>query len=202
MIDFVNLENTVTDGLEKYLGCPVIRSNQNEEPPKYPYLSYTRINPKGESKAMSYGVYEDGTERTPTTHTWSITALSDDDAESLTLAVKACEWFMRVGTVYLNDNDVVVGSVSGVTNRDNLLTVDYEYRNGFDVVFNIDDVIDSPTEETTEIIETVKIEQIEVGGKSYEDMVADLEKQLDDVTLQKAELENAINRLKNRIEGV
>jgi hypothetical protein len=201
MIDFVNLENTVTDGLEKYLGCPVIRSNQNAEPPKYPYLSYTRINPKGESKAMSYGVYEDGTERTPATHTWSITALSDDDAESLTLAVKACEWFMRVGTVYLNDNDVVVGSVSGVTNRDNLLTVDYEYRNGFDVVFNIDDVIENPTAEAG-YIETVKIGQVEVESKSYSDMITDLEKQLDDVTLQKAELENAINRLKNRIEGV
>lgn len=201
MIDFVNLENTVTDGLEKYLGCPVIRSNQNEEPPEYPYLSYTRINPKGEKKAMSYGVYEDGTERTPTTHTWSITALSDDDAESLTLAVKACEWFMRVGTVYLNDNDVVVGKVSGVTNRDNLLTVGYEYRNGFDVVFNIDDVIENPTAEAG-YIETVKIGQVEVESKSYSDMITDLEKQLDNVTLQKAELENAINRLKNRIEGV
>ena len=34
------LRETVVKGLKDYLNVPVIRGNQNAEPPDYPYVSY------------------------------------------------------------------------------------------------------------------------------------------------------------------
>jgi hypothetical protein len=79
------------------------------------------------------------------------------------LAVKAREWLDHVGRTYLNDNNVAVQSVGGITNRDNLLTVGYEYRNGFDVVFNLFDVVDNPIAESG-YIETITLNGETIGG--------------------------------------
>lgn len=141
MIDYKNLRRTVKKGLEQYLGCPVIRKNQNAEIPSYPYVSYTIITPMSENNG-TYGEYKDGTARKPVTQTWSITAQSDDNTESLALANKAREWLDYVGTSYLNENNVIVQTVTKVSNRDNVLTVDYEFKNGFDCSFwCLDEVI-------------------------------------------------------------
>lgn len=131
MIDINNMRKPIVTGLKKYLGCPVVRSNQNAEMPVYPFVSYTITTLMSENKG-TYGEYEDGKARKPVIQTWSITAQSDDSMESITLANKAREWLDYAGTTYLNDNGVIVQSVSGVTNRDNVLTVGYEYKNGFD----------------------------------------------------------------------
>ena len=89
----------------------------------------------------------------PFTVTWSITALSDDNAESVALAMKAREWLELVGQTYLNDNKVIVQSVGAITNRDNILTYGYEYRNGFDCVFWCHDEVKMPeTEEIKEVV--------------------------------------------------
>ena len=155
MIDYDKMRGTIAKGLKKYLGCPVIKSNSNGELPEYPYVVYTITTPIGENKG-TYSEYEDGTKRKPHTQTWSITVLSDDETECMLLAIKAREWFDEIGTIYLNDNDVIVQSVGSIGNRDNFITVDYEHRNGFDVVFWLFNTIEV-TEETTEYIETVDI---------------------------------------------
>lgn len=155
MIDYENMRTVIAKGLKEYLGCPVIRSNQNTKPPKYPYVSYTITVLMSQNKG-TYGVYEDGTERKPFVQTWSITALSDDNSESVMLACKAREWLDRVGSTYLNENGVIVQSVGSVTNRDNFLTTEYEYRNGFDAFFWLMDEVEGTAEkdgyiESTEI---------------------------------------------------
>lgn len=160
MINFENIRNTVITGLENYLGCPVIRSNQNESPPHYPYLSYTVTTFMKENKG-SYGLYEDNVERKPFTQTWSITVQSNNNSECLSLVNMAHEWLDLVGKTYLSDNGVIVQSVGSITNRDNFLTSEYEYRNGFDVVFWLMNEV----ERTTEEIETAKLTQVE-----YENM--------------------------------
>ena len=152
MVNYENLRSTVVKGLRAYLGCPVIRNNQNAEPPPYPYLSYTVTTLMSENKG-TYGKYDDGFARKPVISIWSITAQSDDNIESVTLANKAREWLDYVGTVALNDNEVIVQSVGAVTNRDNVLSVEYEYKNGFDVSFWLYDEIQEPETETIEIIE-------------------------------------------------
>lgn len=156
MIDIEHLRTTVASGLRDYLGCPVVRSNQNEEPPPYPYCSYTITQLMSENKG-TYGEYEDGTDRKPFTQTWSITVQSGDSSESMTLAVKAHEWLDHIGRIYLNDNGVIIQSVGNISNRDNILTVEYEYRNGFDVVFWLFNEVDSP-KESTGYVEGVDLE--------------------------------------------
>lgn len=150
MIDYDKIRTIVATGLRKYVGCPVVRSNQNEEMPKYPYLSYTVTTLMSENKG-SYGEYEDGIDRKPFTQIWSITSLSDNETESVTNAMKARQWLDHVGTVYLGDNNVDVQSVGSITNRDNILTTEYEYRKGFDVVFSLFDEVKNPIEESGEI---------------------------------------------------
>ena len=152
MFDYDGMRTIVATGLKDYLGCPVVRSNQNEKPPKYPFISYTVTQPMSENKG-TYGFYNDGKYRKAFTQTWSVSALSDDNTESVTLAIKARQWFDHVGTVYLGDNEVDVQSVGMVTNRDNVLTTEYEYKNGFDVVFSLFDEV----EDTTEEIKTVDL---------------------------------------------
>ena len=152
-----SLRLTVIKGLKEYMNVPVIRSNQNVEPPPYPYLSYTIINSVGQNNG-TWGKYEDKKDRKPVTQTWSITVQSNDYNESLELAIKAHEWLDHVGTVYLNDSDVIVQSVSGISGRDNLISIEYEYRNGFDVVFWLLNEVQDTTENIG-YIETAEIKR-------------------------------------------
>ena len=134
LIDLRQNEIIIVEGLQKELDCPVIRANQTAPIPPYPYVSYTLMTPVSANNG-TWGEYEDGKDRKPFTQTWSFTIQSNDSTESQMLALKAYDWFDHVGTVPLNDNHIIVQSISNITNRDNLLTVEYEYRNGFDVVF-------------------------------------------------------------------
>ena len=157
MIEYEKLRKAVATGLSEYLGCPVVRSNQNEAPPNYPYVSYTITTLLSQNKG-TYGIYDDGRERKPFTQTWSITVQSDNNSECVTLAIKAQEWLDRVGKAYLDDNNVIVQSVGSITNRDNFITAGYEYRNGFDVVFWLMNELEYETEK----IETMELKNKEV----------------------------------------
>lgn len=154
MIDNEKLRKTVVKGLKDYLKIPVVRGNQNAAPPDYPYLSYN-VTTLESANNGTWGEYEDGTDRIPVTQTWSITVQSDNDMESITLASKAREFLCHTGTCYLNDNDVIVQKVTNITNRDSLISVDYEYKNGFDVVFWLMNEVERQTEE---------IDNVKIGG--------------------------------------
>ena len=157
MIDNENLRLKVVKGLKDYLQAPVIRGNQNAEPPDYPYVVYTVTTLSSENKG-TYGEYDDGIDRKPVTQTWSISALSDNENEALTLAGKARDWLDHVGSVYLSDNHIIVQSVTNVTSRDNILTIEYEYKKGFDVVFWLLDEIQNPID-IIGAIETVEFQK-------------------------------------------
>ena len=153
MIDYENMRRIIVKGLKNYLKCPVIRNNQDEAPPDYPFVSYT-VTTLMRANNGTYGEYSDDVYRKPTVRTWSITAQSSNNSESVNLISKAREWFDRAGTLYLNDNNIIVQSVGSITNRDNVLTVGYEYKNGFDVDFWLFETVGDTD---TEIIETADI---------------------------------------------
>lgn len=138
MINIRDLEIKIVDGLQAELSkgreCLVIRANQTAPIPPYPYVSYTIMTPAAAGHG-TWGRYDDGKDRKPVTQTWSFTVQSDDSTDSMTLAVMARDWLEHAGTVFLNDREVIVQSVGDIGSRDNLLTVAYEYRNGFDAVF-------------------------------------------------------------------
>ena len=149
MIDCDNLRIITIKGLKKYLKCQVIRNSQNAEPPPFPYITY-KITTYATQNKGTYGEYEDGKARKPVKQIWSITAHSDNYSDAITLANKARDWLDYVGTVYLYDNDVTVESVGAVTDRSNVLTVDYQYSYGFDCTFSVFDEIDIPDNGTIE----------------------------------------------------
>lgn len=171
MIDIKNIKETVAAGLSEYLGCTVIRANQNRKIPAYPYVTYTIINIMDENNG-TYEEWDDNTHRKAYLQTWSITALSDDDSESVALANKAHEWLNHYGRVYLGDNDVIVKSVGIITNRDNFITVGYEHRNGFDAVLRVYNTVENPIKD---YIETVALDNRTAEYIDYNDI---LEKRL------------------------
>lgn len=158
MIDNENLRLKVVKKLKNYLQIPIIRGNQNAEPPKYPYLSYNVTTVASENNG-TYGEYSDGIDRKPVTQTWSITVQSDDESEALRLALKARDWLDHIGRAYLSDNHIIVQSITSVTSRDSILTIEYEYKKGFDIVFWLYDEIENPIEYVGEI-KTADIKKI------------------------------------------
>lgn len=154
MIDARAIEIAVVDGLKAYVSttdrpCEVVRANQTAPVPSYPYIAYTITTPL-QSRAGTFSVASGGVRFREATQTWSFTVQSDDADESLNVALKAWDWFAIVSNVYLGDNGIVVQQVGNVNNRDNLITIEYEYRNGFDVTLNL--------------INAVKMTEAEIGG--------------------------------------
>ena len=142
-------EVIIVDGLQKALGCLVIRANQTAPSPDYPYVSYTVTTP-AVTNGGGWGDYGGGVYGKQFNQVWSFTVQSGDCTESQNLAIQAHAWFDRLGTLYLNDNHIVVQRVENISNRDNLLTIEYEYRNGFDVTFTLMGRLDTETEDYIE----------------------------------------------------
>lgn len=153
MTDLNNIRKIIVKGLKDYLNISVIRSNQIGAAPKYPYASYTITTPIA-IKNGTWGVYDDAKMRKPFTSTFSFTVQSDNESEVLELVTKAHTWFDYVGILYLKDNNIIVQSVGNINNRDNMITIEYESRSGFDVVFWLLNEINN---NETEFIETAKI---------------------------------------------
>ena len=147
MIDFEKMRKTVARGLQEYLGVEVIRGNQTAKAPAYPYVTYNLTTPADENNG-TYQQHDDGIDRLRVRSIWSFTVLSKDFDESIMLATKAREWFLHSGRVWLAEHGITVQSATAVANRDNILTVDYERKNGFDVVFYVYDEVDNPSEST------------------------------------------------------
>ena len=160
MINFEAVRKAVAKGLKTYLGAPVIRSNQAGKPPAYPYLSYTITTLMSENNG-TWGEYEDGAARKPFTQVWSVTAQSDDYDEAVSLAAKAREWLDYAGRAELENAGIIVQSVTGIANRDNLITIEYEYRQGFDATLWLMSELESNTERGG-VIEDLTVNDIEV----------------------------------------
>lgn len=142
MIDFKNIRTVIADALAEYTGCPVVMANQTAHIPKYPYISFTVTTP-ARSNNGTYGAYSDGVYKKPINQIWSFTAQSGAPDEAQELALKAHNYFDYIGIEHLKENGIVVSRLGDITNRDSLLSVNYEYRNGFDVTFGLMDKIDS-----------------------------------------------------------
>lgn len=158
MINTDNIRSTIPKNLRMYLGCPIIQSEQNAKKPAFPFGRY-KITTLATANNGTYGEYEDNIARKPVKQIWSLTFESDNYEEAVNLANKAHSWLDYVGTTLLNDNDVIVESVGAVGDRSNLLTVDYEYMQGFDMTLWVMDEIEKPE---IEVIESIDLNGVEV----------------------------------------
>ena len=179
MVNTGNIRSTVVKNLREYVGRPIVRANQTAPMPAMPYGRYT-ITTLATANNGTYGEYEDGKARKPVKQIWSLTFEAEVYEEALNLANKAHSWFEYVGKTVLNDNDVIVEKVGAIGDRSNLLTIDYQYAQGFDVTFWAYDEIEMPE---AEVIESVVVNKIEVEPPppTVEELNALLEKRLDGV---------------------
>lgn len=134
LIEFEELRKNVVSGLSEYLGCTVIRGNQTGKIPDFPFLSYN-ITTYRTRNGGTYGVYDDGKQRIPTKQIWSLTVNSDNYSECAHLVNKAYDWLENVGSTFLKDNNLIVESLTNITDRSNILTYEYIYTYGFDCTF-------------------------------------------------------------------
>lgn len=159
MVDLDAVRGVIVAELSKSVEIPVIRSNTTGTLPKYPFISYT-IRQLLNDRKGTWGEYDDGKDRIPTTQIWSITILSDNFAECMSYANKAYLFFSRDGLQNLKDAGITVEEVGAMTNRDTLLTVGYEYRYGFDVNIGFMNETESKIDRVG-YIEEANIERVE-----------------------------------------
>lgn len=147
MIDLDKIRSIVPNGMSEYIGIPIIRGNQSKRAPSHPYGTYN-ITTIAAANNGTWQQHEDGVDRLLVRSTWSFTFITDDWLQSIMYASNAREWLTHTGRVLLADNGITVQSVTDITNRDNILTVEYERKNGFDVVFYIYDEAANPSSQT------------------------------------------------------
>lgn len=143
MIDYKKMRETVCTGLTDYLGIQVIRGNQTAKAPKLPYATCNITTIAGANNG-TWQQHGDGIDRLMVKSIWSFSFLSADYDESVRHAIKAREWLLHTGRTWLSDRGITVQSATDIINRDNILTVAYERKNGFDVVFFVYDEAENP----------------------------------------------------------
>lgn len=154
MIDQERINIFLAENLKRATGCEVVKANLASAPiPPYPYISFTVLNT--DTRKGTYFVSEEK-RYIPLVQTWSFTVQGDKDNEAQLAAMKAKDWLEEAGRTGLNDENIVVQSVGPITNRDTLLTLEYEYRKGFDVVLSLMNEVE---DENKEIIESAEIKK-------------------------------------------
>lgn len=159
MIQIRQIRKIMLSLMEEYTGCTVVPANTTKQMPAYPYISYSLINTdthKGTYSAIQGVKTVDGVEipydvkYMPTKLKYSFTVQSDDDIEAHTLAISVKDFFEEAKRQELADNSIIVSDVGAITPRDNLITIEYEYRKGLDVTLSLNNVIDSADTGTIE----------------------------------------------------
>lgn len=176
MINYRQIETIIVEGLKAHLGCEVIMANQHSPAPDYPYVTYTAMTPKVANNG-TFGEWEDGVKRKEVQQIWSFTVQAESDTESKVLALSASDYFGEIGFLYLSDNGIAVQLLGNITCRDNLITIGYEYRNGFDVTFAIADEIEkNENDENAVAIKGITL----VNGKELTNTIDDLNAMLEE----------------------
>lgn len=113
--------------------CKAVPRNTAVGAPPYPYLAYTVTSLAGEERGGYCEDRETGEAYRQARLTLSLTLQSDQREEAQTLALAAHDFFGWAGGTWLADYGMVVQAVGAITNRDNLLSAQFEYREGFDL---------------------------------------------------------------------
>lgn len=169
MIPQATIQETTLSLLEEYVGCACVPSNTTKEMPAYPYISFSVLNTTIQKGTYAAATAEKDGEKVdvlfkPVLQKWSFTAQSKDEAEAYEKAMLITDFFAEVKRHELAANGIIVADVGAITPRDNLLTVEYEYRRGLDVTLRLNNVIETTTKET---IDNVTLSNDMLGDISF-----------------------------------
>ena len=152
MIPQAKIQETMLNLLEEYTGCTCVPSSTTKDMPAYPYISFTVINT--EQRKGTYAAATDDSGAAvlymPLLQKWSFTVQSDDDSKALEKAMLISDFFTEARRQELADNEIIVADVGAITPRDNMLTIEYEYRKGLDITLRLNNVIAEPDNGTIE----------------------------------------------------
>lgn len=153
--------------LEKYTGCTCVPSNTTKQMPAYPYISFTVINTEAKKGTYIAAVDDTGADvlYIPVSQKWSFTTQSDNEVQAFEKAMLISDFFAEAKRLELADNGIIVADVGAITPRDNLLTIEYEYRKGLDITLRLNNVI---KDTTTEIIEKATLTSDKVSDIELE----------------------------------
>lgn len=165
MTDVKAIEIAIVDGLEAHLSGRFGRrvtgtiANTTAHVPSYPYFAYTITTPV-DANAKGWCRGSDGSLYRQLTQVWSLTFCSDQNDAADEIAQYAFEWFDTLGATYLSDHGAAIERILNFGNRDNMFTIEYEYRRGFDVRVSYMHVISAAQAQA----ETQRIEIADVAG--------------------------------------
>lgn len=138
MIKHSDIRDKLVSGLYEYMNLLVVQSSSIGEQPKYPFITYSVSSPYiqlGHTERYTETEQEDSVNRFVEHYeqSYSFTVASKDEDEAMDLCLKAIQYFKLYGVDYLKDNHIVVVNISNIQARDNMITINYERRYGFDV---------------------------------------------------------------------
>lgn len=153
--------------LEEYTGCTCVPSNTTKQMPTYPYISFTVINTEAKKGTYMAAIDETGADvlYIPVSQKWSFTTQSDNEVQAFEKAMLISDFFAEAKRLELADNGIIVADVGAITPRDNLLTIEYEYRKGLDITIRLNNVI---VDTTTDTVEKVIINSDKLGDINLE----------------------------------
>ena len=152
---FIEARNCIINSLEKYLGCPVILSDQIANAPEFPYCYYSILAPRISTHSFGLRSVEenDGGDYTlkrqePVKATISFTLCSEnrelDDGsyifgedEAVELVERAhCFFLLAIHNIHAEKGDIVIDRVGAVSKRNNFVVEETVRRYGFDIQFS------------------------------------------------------------------
>ncbi len=150
--DTIEYNKVLCEGIKRDVGIVCVKSNITSHIPAYPYASFTLTGM--EYKKQSYN--DDGKQRyKPVRLKYSFTVISNNDNEALHFVQALHDWLDEAGRIYLSDQNMSITEVGDIFNRDNMITIEYEYRKGFDCVLNLMNYVS----QSAEMIETFEPEK-------------------------------------------
>ncbi|MEY9097083.1 hypothetical protein [Paenibacillus sp. RC84] len=147
MIQFKAIRNAIVRGLAAHLGVKVIEMNGGGDIPKTAFLTYDFSGSFGDRPGYPAVYVADDKIREVETVPFTVSFLSyaDDKATSMENALKAREWFRGAGRELLKESvNAVVYEIGEVQNRDIAIGSEWERRQGFDVEFRTQDIVETP----------------------------------------------------------
>jgi hypothetical protein len=126
--------------LKTYAGIPIIEADQGGEVPEGNHAVYKFTSPYIRENQRPNVIYNQGNVLSQTQSeeyriTLSITAVAEDNDDSLELAQALYDWFSFHGQDHMLNADIVPLSIGDIANRDSVN--DDETRQGFDVTFRV-----------------------------------------------------------------
>lgn len=160
-----NIRNKIIEKMTDELGVPVIQSNQTEDRPRYPFVTYTIISSNTPEKGTGNYLQEViSSASTPFKNDIretlelqpqffiSFTAYAEKDFEAENTARKLYDLLKFQLYYFLRSIDVTVIEIKNFGNRSVLEVDEYERRCGFDVRFRTSHQIERTVETVEKII--------------------------------------------------